>query len=637
MGILQKADRCMDEAAALFGENKLFLAENKAQETAGLYKSCGAYEQMAKTVNFMGVIYASIGDVSMSIDCYLEAMDVAVEQGSTEIIMLVNNNIGSLYMELGLYEKAIRYFNEALELCKPPLHGERDSYYQELLMLHLNLCISYTGINEFEKAEKHLSDAILFNEIAGSDKNRFLIDMSQAHMLWKMGNEDEVRDHVEELVEGAINNINSANYVLEILSLCNLFMNMGEFDAWKKVIVEYERFAIETENLFFQKTCVKMWMKYESAMGDTEAYNKLCVYYANLHSMQVKEQIKRLGDTIDLKLQLQETEYERRKAVRLNYTDMLTGMGNKFKMRNDFEKLVSKNQDSDGAGITFGVVDIDFFKSFNRNSGRVTGDAFMNMGEFDAWKKVIVEYERFAIETENLFFQKTCVKMWMKYESAMGDTEAYNKLCVYYANLHSMQVKEQIKRLGDTIDLKLQLQETEYERRKAVRLNYTDMLTGMGNKFKMRNDFEKLVSKNQDSDGAGITFGVVDIDFFKSFNRNSGRVTGDAVLKEVSSIINESIKDKGMGYHFYGDEFYIILQETDEDIIKNIAEHIRLELAKKQILHESSKVDEYLTVSQAYVTAPDVKVPDEFSRLFKTVDEVLNDVKEKGRNAYKIV
>lgn len=456
MGILQKADRCMDEAAALFGENKLFLAEKKAQETAGLYKSCGAYEQMAKTVNFMGVIYASIGDVSMSIDCYLEAMDVAVEQGSTEIIMLVNNNIGSLYMELGLYEKAVRYFNEALELCKPPLHGERDNYYQELLMLHLNLCISYTGINEFEKAEKHLSDAILFNEIAGSAKNRFLIDMSQAHMLWKMGNEDEVRDHVEELVEGAINNINSADYVLEILSLCNLFMNMGEFDAWKKVIVEYERFATETENLFFQKTCVKMWMKYESA-------------------------------------------------------------------------------------------------------------------------------------------------------------------------------------IGDTIDLKLQLQETEYERRKAVRLNYTDMLTGMGNKFKMRNDFEKLVSENQDSGGAGITFGVVDIDFFKSFNRNSGRVTGDAVLKEVSSIINESIRDKGMGYHFYGDEFYIILQETDEDIIKNIAEHIRLELAKKQILHESSKVDEYLTVSQAYVIAPDVKVPDEFSRLFKTVDEVLNDVKEKGRNAYKIV
>lgn len=59
MSILQKADRCMDEAAALFGENKLLLAERNAQEAVGLYKSCGAYEQMAKTVNFMGVIYAS--------------------------------------------------------------------------------------------------------------------------------------------------------------------------------------------------------------------------------------------------------------------------------------------------------------------------------------------------------------------------------------------------------------------------------------------------------------------------------------------------------------------------------------------------------------------------------------------------
>ena len=62
MSILQKADRCMDEAVALFGENKLFLAEKKAQETTGLYKSCGAYEQMAKTVNFMGTEYRQSSD-----------------------------------------------------------------------------------------------------------------------------------------------------------------------------------------------------------------------------------------------------------------------------------------------------------------------------------------------------------------------------------------------------------------------------------------------------------------------------------------------------------------------------------------------------------------------------------------------
>ena len=53
-------------------------------------------------------------------------------------------------------------------------------------MLHLNLCISYTGINEFEKAEKHLSDAILFNEIAGSAKNR----ISDRHVTGTYAMED---------------------------------------------------------------------------------------------------------------------------------------------------------------------------------------------------------------------------------------------------------------------------------------------------------------------------------------------------------------------------------------------------------------------------------------------------------------
>lgn len=39
----------------------------------------------------------------------------------------------------------------------------------------------------------------------------------------------------------------------------------------------------------------------------------------------------------------------------------------------------------------------------------------------------------------------------------------------------------------------------------------------------------------------------MDIDFFKSFNRNSGRVTGDAVLKELSSIIMRASKIREWG------------------------------------------------------------------------------------------
>lgn len=49
----------------------------------------------------------------------------------------------------------------------------------------------------------------MFNEIAGSDKTDSDRYVTGTYAM-EDGNEDEVRDHVEELVEGAINNINSA-------------------------------------------------------------------------------------------------------------------------------------------------------------------------------------------------------------------------------------------------------------------------------------------------------------------------------------------------------------------------------------------------------------------------------------------
>ena len=44
-----------------------------------------------------------------------------------------------------------------------------------------------------------------------------------------------------------------------------------------------------------------------------------------------------------------------------------------------------------------------------------------------------------------------------------------------------------------------------------------------------------------------------------------------------------------------------------------------------------------MTVSQAYVICRDIRVPDEFGTVFKSVDKELQEIKEKGRNAYAVV
>lgn len=482
MSALQIADEYFDEARNCFEGRELAKAAGLIHNAIVMYKKAKAYEKMANALNLMGITYSAMGDVSMAIDCYMEAIDIAVERGYDYILLLVNNNIGSIYQDLGKYEKAIKYFENAMQYNRFPDHGDRDKYYNRMLLLNLNLCISYTGINDFDMAEKYLNEALTYSEILNSDDTKFFIDISQAHLLFKTGNDAEIRAHIDELVDGAIKHISVADYILEILSLCNLFMDMGEFDAWEKIIVAYEQFATEVDNIFFKKVCVEMWMKYERAIGDMEAYNRLCVYYVNLSTIQEREHIERLSDTIDLKLKLQEKEAERLKAVKLNYTDMLTGMGNKFKMHNDFEKFVKEG-----------------------------------------------------------------------------------------------------------------------------------------------------------ADNGGLTVGIVDIDFFKAFNKNNGLTTGDDAIKAVAAAINDSIGNLGRGYHFYGDEFYIILKETDSDKIDDIAKKISELVNERQIIHPASKAGRYLTVSQAFVINKDVRVPDEFAELFKSVDTKLQDIKDNGRNAYVVV
>lgn len=480
MGAINTADEYYENAKEYFDKGEIKKAVSCTRSAIGMYRRQNDCEQMADALNFLGIIYSSMGDISMAVDCYMEAIDIAVDKGYEYVLLLVNNNIGSIYQDLGKYEKAITYFESAMQYNLNPAYKDKNKYYNRMLLLNLNLCISYTGINDFETAEKYLSEAITYSEILNTDACKFFIDISQAHLLWKTGNEDEVKAHIDELVDGAISNISISDFVLEILSLCNLFMDMGEFGAWKQVITAYEQFANDINNIFFKKVCVQMRMKYERATGDLSAYNRLCVDFVNLSTQQENIQIERLGDTVDLKLQLQAKEMARRNAVNLNYTDMLTGLGNKYKLKQDFEELVS-----DG--------------------------------------------------------------------------------------------------------------------------------------------------------GCSLTVGIVDIDYFKAFNRNSGHVTGDEIIKIITDIIQDSIGQTGKGYHFYGDEFYVLLKEADEDKIKGIAEDIQDQLSDKQIIHPASKASRYVTVSQAYVICRDIRVPDEFGTVFKSVDKELQEIKEKGRNAYAVV
>jgi diguanylate cyclase (GGDEF)-like protein len=115
---------------------------------------------------------------------------------------------------------------------------------------------------------------------------------------------------------------------------------------------------------------------------------------------------------------------------------------------------------------------------------------------------------------------------------------------------------------------------------------------------------------------------VIDIDFFKKINDTYGHDTGDEVLKDLSEIITNTIRQNDIVCRWGGEEFVVILPNASLDDAIKVAEKIRNNIKK----HMFSK-DIKLTVSIGISI-----FEKNFSKTFKKADEKLYEAKNSGRD-----
>ncbi len=121
---------------------------------------------------------------------------------------------------------------------------------------------------------------------------------------------------------------------------------------------------------------------------------------------------------------------------------------------------------------------------------------------------------------------------------------------------------------------------------------------------------------------------MIDIDYFKSFNDRYGHIVGDAILRELSKTIQENIRQIDLIGRYGGEEFSIILSETDKDAAQFAAQRIRLAIQDKRIRVYDEELK--ITVSIGISTFPyDGK---DIERLIDKADTALYRAKQAGRN-----
>ena len=127
---------------------------------------------------------------------------------------------------------------------------------------------------------------------------------------------------------------------------------------------------------------------------------------------------------------------------------------------------------------------------------------------------------------------------------------------------------------------------------------------------------------------------MIDIDRFKDFNDTFGHVKGDVLISKIAKIIQKNVRSSDIVARYGGDEFVIIVPETDAkgDLVE--AERIRKTIEETEFTGNRKKTVVKKTISAGIASYP--KDAKSQKRLIEKADKTMYDAKEAGRNRIKL-
>jgi diguanylate cyclase (GGDEF)-like protein len=154
-----------------------------------------------------------------------------------------------------------------------------------------------------------------------------------------------------------------------------------------------------------------------------------------------------------------------------------------------------------------------------------------------------------------------------------------------------------------------------------------DGLTGLANRRHAERSLETETSRAERF-GGPLAVVLVDIDDFKDVNDRHGHLAGDDVLRELATVLNETVRSVDIAARWGGEEFALILPGADAAGGVHLAERARVALADRTILTQEG-VPVRVTASFGVASSPEHGDGDD---LLRAADSALYEAKKRGKN-----
>lgn len=223
---------------------------------------------------------------------------------------------------------------------------------------------------------------------------------------------------------------------------------------------------------------------------------------------------------------------------------------------------------------------------------------------------------------------------WFKYAKNKRRSEKYRRFEIDLHDGRWFQISEQLVHKNCIVMISTDITDKKNAESRLTEMSQelfllatTDSLTNIYNR---RHFMEQasIEQKRCQREKAGYALLMLDLDYFKAINDGYGHACGDAVLKEVANTIKQELRTYDLLGRIGGEEFAILLSNTDKGSALTIAERVRISVANSEVKCNSQRLKATVSIGVAL----DHNANKSLESLFLSADKLLYQAKNNGRN-----
>lgn len=643
-------------AEALQKANGAYLRFLASGDLAGHIRAC----------RVLGYLYSRHGNYNSALENLFTALrltkdnELMIEEGLYPIEVFLLNNIAFIYAETGRSGDALNFFYQAFEIAKKIGGSMIATILTNIAEMHLN-----TGDAKL---------ALRYNHMAFKEIRRQKLGFLDLHNCFnsfgliysKMGQHDKALDSFRRSLEAAVKSESKYNQIVSGIALARLHMQLGDASSAVEAAAAAYGLAegiqanvlLRDISLVLAQACertgdmaaalgyYKRHMELNQEISTREVEQRLSDYAAEFKAGQALKdaEIYRLKN-IELKHKSEELEESNRNI------NLIGEIGQKITATLDVEKVLETIYNS-----VIGLMDANLFgvglydEQKNSIEFRLiieNGERLplfsMQVGEGGGYigacirsrKEMIVndvqEDDAGAVQMNRVVAGSITPRSLIYYPLLLaGRVIGLLTVQSYRPGAYTHNNVETIRALGSYVAVALNNSRTSEElRRKASeleQLSKTDPLTGIYNR---RFIIEKMEEERTRFRRYGKKFSliIVDIDLFKSVNDAWGHDCGDFVLVETSRQLSSLLREQDCLARWGGEEFLILLPETDAQGAERLAERLRASIAGKVFEYRKKRLAITLTMGVCEY-CDGISIDD----AIRKADNALYEGKNRGRN-----